>query len=145
MKSITVFLNPRYFWIYGFLIVLGNTPIINLYFNPLGIRMKCHLSNFKEALVFAEECDLDTSYLRANAETIVADFLRLNAEEVEKLDAHPDNGPGAAAFYFGIGITLNDTPETLSVALAAYAEQFRIAYPVKRKEVVQERPGDDFL
>lgn len=101
--------------------------------------MNPHLSNFHEALVFAEECNIDTSHLRANAESIVSDFVRLNQDEIAALEADPDQGEGAASFFFGIAITLNDQPEHLSAAMTAYAEQFRTQHPVTYIE--EEQPS----
>jgi len=58
-----------------------------------------HLSNFLEALVFARECDIDTSTLERNASHIVADFLIVNAMAIEKYD---DGEEGSATFRLGL-------------------------------------------
>lgn len=67
--------------------------------------MNAHVSNFLEALTFADECGVDTTALRADAERIIADFLAAHGPLIAQEDA-TDMCEGAAAFGLALALTI---------------------------------------
>lgn len=61
--------------------------------------MSIHVSNFLEALTFADEQDIDTAALRADAERIIADFLAAYGPFIAEEDE--DEEEGSMAFELG--------------------------------------------
>lgn len=102
--------------------------------------MNAHLSNFLEAMVFADENEIDTTQLRADAEKIIAELLISNALAVHNFDTtHIDEDEdeymvlheeGSAAFHVGIAATIGDNPEALKdwPSLREYADKIRSKY-----------------
>ncbi|QYW02537.1 hypothetical protein CPT_Silvanus_063 [Stenotrophomonas phage Silvanus] len=84
--------------------------------------MNLHVSNFREALVFANECDIDTAQLEQHADVIVAEFLIGNALAIRNYDANSDTGDGSAAFRLGLVLSgmENDFPNFPSLSAHAY-------------------------
>lgn len=66
--------------------------------------MNVHVSNFLEALTFADERDIDTSALRADAERIIADYLAAYGPYIAEADEE-DMGEGSMAFELGTLVT----------------------------------------
>lgn len=62
--------------------------------------MNAHVSNFLEALIFADEHGVDTAALRADAERIIADFLAAHGQLIAAED-EADMGEGSMAFELG--------------------------------------------
>lgn len=90
-----------------------------------------HIDNFNEALVFADECDHDTTRLRANAEKIIGEMLMMHADDVARCDSEDFDGvEGGAAFHVGIAATLSDHDETLTdfPELLAFAARIKKEY-----------------
>lgn len=97
--------------------------------------MSKHLENFREALVFAEECDALNPAITRDAVKLVADFLRDNAADVAAFDTAPytDNNAihteGSAAFHFAIAITFADDDAFDGFpSLAEYAARIKEQY-----------------
>lgn len=101
--------------------------------------MNAHLSNFYEALVFADECEIDTARLRADAEKIIAEFLISCAPAIENWDGQTEDeaaedfimyGEGSAAFNMGIIALLNENVHRFNnwPTLKAYADKIRKEY-----------------
>lgn len=66
--------------------------------------MNVHVSNFLEALTFADERDIDTSALREDAERIIADYLKAYGPYIAEADEE-DMGEGSMAFELGTLVT----------------------------------------
>lgn len=62
-----------------------------------------HIDNFREALVFANESDIDTTRLEEDAAVIVGEFLIANALAVQNYDK--GSGEGSAAFWLALVLT----------------------------------------
>ena len=79
-----------------------------------------HVTNFLEALVFARECDIDTTSLESGATVLVAEFLIANALAISNYDK--DTGEGSAAFRLGLVLSgmENDFPNFPSLSAHAY-------------------------
>lgn len=85
-----------------------------------------HVSNFLEALTFADEQEVDTAALRADAERIIADFLAAHGPLIAAED-EADMGEGSMAFELGALVTgLEDSHKAPSWAsLFAMGVQLR--------------------
>lgn len=66
--------------------------------------MNAHVSNFLEALIFADEQEVDTAALRADADRIIADFLAAHGPLIAAED-EADMGEGSMAFELGTLVT----------------------------------------
>jgi hypothetical protein len=78
-----------------------------------------HVRNFEEALVFARECDIDTTRLEEDAAVIVGEFLIANALAVQNYDK--GSGEGSAAFRLGLLLTGMENDFGAFVSLSAHA------------------------
>lgn len=85
--------------------------------------MNNHVSNFLEALVFADEVGMDTSALRRDAKKIVAAFIAAHGAQVEAYDAD-DLGEGSAAFVLGLAMTGSPSDEPSWLLLAALTAEY---------------------
>lgn len=92
--------------------------------------MNAHLSNFLEAMVFADENGIDTARLRADAEKIVAELLIGNALAVKNFDVTEGMGDGSAAFHVGIACTIGDDSDALEdwPSLREFADKIKGEY-----------------
>lgn len=101
--------------------------------------MNAHLRNFRDALVFADECKLPTQKLWDASETIVAELLMSCALAVQNFDSQtPDEDAenfimyetGSAAFHIGIAATMGDDTGALNdwPSLREFAAKIRSKY-----------------
>lgn len=101
--------------------------------------MNKHLENFLEAMVFGDECEVDTSRLRADAEKIIAEFLISCALAITNYDAQePDEdaddyqsfGEGCAAFNLGMMVLFGEALDRFDnwPTLRAYVDKITKEY-----------------